>query len=211
MSKKIEIQEGEDTTTVSKETGGTVEQPDDEEKNGGIKSKEDSKEATAEELIQQKKAAEQKASESYDRLLRVSAEFENYKKRTTREMRETVKYANERLIKEFLVVVDNLERAIDSATANYGPDDPLVQGVNLTLSETLKILERHKVTPIEALGNAFDPNFHQAMMQEIDTSQPPNSVVRELQKGYTIHDRLLRPSLVAVSTPGKNDDGQAQP
>ena len=163
-------------------------------------------------LAQQLEQAEQKANENYDQLLRVSAEFDNYKKRTAREMQDVVKYANEKLVKELLTVVDNLERAIESAAGRYDESDPLIQGVHLTLSETLKILERHKVKPVTSLGEPFDPNYHQAMMQEEAADQPPNTVVKELQKGYLIHDRLLRPALVAVSKAGnvakQNDDAK---
>lgn len=153
-----------------------------------------------EDMIAQLSAAEKQAQDNYDRLLRVMAEFENYKKRTAREMKEVVKYANEKIAKELLTVVDNLERAIASASIHCTPEDPLVQGVELTLNETLKLLERHQVFPIKALEQPFDPNFHQAVMQEEVGDLPPNTVVKELQKGYMIHDRLLRPSLVAVST-----------
>jgi molecular chaperone GrpE len=158
-----------------------------------------------EDVIAQLSAAEKQAQDNYDRLLRVMAEFENYKKRTAREMRDVVKYANEKIAKELLTVVDNLERAIASASVHCPPEDPLVQGVELTLNETLKLLERHKVFPVKALGQPFDPNFHQAMMQEEVEDKPPNTVVKELQKGYMIHDRLLRPSLVAVSRTGGAD------
>ena len=146
--------------------------------------------------------AERQAKDNYERLLRVSADFENYKKRTAREMQDLVKYANEKILKEMLTVVDNLERAIESASNHYDTNDPLIQGVYLTLSETLKILERHQVKPVVSLGEPFDPSFHQAMMQEEVQDQPPNTVVKELQKGYLIHDRLLRPALVAVSKTG---------
>jgi molecular chaperone GrpE len=143
--------------------------------------------------------ARQQAQESYDRLLRVSAEFDNYKKRTAREMQDVIKYANENILKELLTVVDNLERAIDAAGVDRTDDDPLVKGIHLTLSEVLKILERHKVIPVKAMGEPFDPAYHQAMMQEEVADQAPNTVVREMQKGYVIHDRLLRPAMVVVS------------
>lgn len=196
MSKRIEIQDETETATTdikdaSEEIDTTENLPDN-----------DTDTTPEKELAEQITLARQEAQEHYDRLLRVSADFENYKKRTAREMQEVVKYANERLIKELLTVVDNLERAIESATNNYGPDDPLVHGVHLTLSETLKLLEKHHVAPIASLGKPFDPNFHQAMMQEEVDNQPPNTVVKELQKGYLIHDRLLRPALVAVSKAG---------
>jgi molecular chaperone GrpE len=143
--------------------------------------------------------ARQQAQENYDRLLRVSAEFDNYKKRAAREMQDVIKYANEKIFKELLTVVDNLERAIEAAGVDRTDDDPLVKGIHLTLSEVLKILERHKVNPVKAMGEPFDPAYHQAMMQEEVEDQAPNTVVREMQKGYMIHDRLLRPAMVVVS------------
>ena len=169
-------------------------------------------ETVDEDLTARLQTAEQKAQENYDRLLRVSAEFDNYKKRTAREMQEVVKYANERMAKELLIVVDNLERAIEAACVGCADDDPLVKGIHLTLSEVLKILERHKIQPVKALGEPFDPNFHQAMMQEEVEDQPPNTVVREMQKGYVMHDRLLRPSMVVVSKAkaDKADAGQTE-
>ena len=110
-----------------------------------------------------------------------------------------IKYANEKILKELLTVVDNLERAIEAAGSDRTDEDPLVKGIHLTLGEVLKILERHKVKPVKALGEPFDPTYHQAMMQEAVENQAPNTVVREMQKGYVIHDRLLRPSMVVVS------------
>jgi molecular chaperone GrpE len=148
--------------------------------------------------------AQQQAQESYDRLLRVSAEFDNYKKRTAREMQDVVKYANETMAKELLTVVDNLERAIEAAGVECSDDDPMVKGIHLTLGEVLKVLERHKVRPVNALGEPFDPTYHQAMMQEEVADQAPNTVVREMQKGYMIHDRLLRPAMVVVSKATQN-------
>jgi molecular chaperone GrpE len=81
----------------------------------------------------------------------------------------------------------------------------VLKGVHLTLNDILKILERHHVTPIKAVGEPFDPNYHQAMMQVETDDQPPNTVVDELQKGYMIHERLLRPTLVSVSKAGRTD------
>jgi molecular chaperone GrpE len=156
-------------------------------------------------------AAEEQARENYDRLLRVSAEFDNYKKRTTREMQDVVKYATEKMAKELLIVVDNLERAIEAAGADRTDDDPLVKGIHLTLSEVLKILEQHKVQPIQALGQPFDPAFHQAMMQAEVDDKPSNTVVREMQKGYVMHDRLLRPSMVVVSKAKEKKTEEDQP
>jgi molecular chaperone GrpE len=119
-------------------------------------------------------------------------------------MQEVVKYANEKMAKELLTVVDNLERAIEAACTGCPEDDPFVKGIHLTLGEVLKILERHKVVPVKALGEPFDPTYHQAMMQEEVDDQPPNTVVREMQKGYVMHDRLLRPAMVVVSKVKEN-------
>jgi len=144
--------------------------------------------------------SELESKQAYDRLLRVSADFENYKKRTAREMSEFRKYANESLISEMLNVVDNLERAIILSTGNDKINNCLVEGVGMTLKEILKVFENYGVKPIESLCKAFDPNFHQAVMQQDSEEHPENTVISELQKGYMIHDRLLRPSMVIVST-----------
>lgn len=145
--------------------------------------------------------AKQEAKEAYDRFLRVSAEFENYKKRSTREMDDFRKYSNQSLIKEMLAVVDNLERALNSSNGNSSIDKCMADGVNLTLKEILKVFEKFNVKPIESIGQPFDPTFHQAMMQEETDEHPENTVITELQKGYMIHDRLLRPSMVVVAAP----------
>ena len=200
MSKRIHIQDESDLEQAEVKENSAEALSEDSE--GAIETQpEDVSEETPpiDPIAQRLEEAEQKANDYYDKLLRVSAEFENYKKRTAREMQEVVKYANEKLIKELLTVVDNLERAIDSASGHYDENDPLIQGVHLTLNETLKMLERHQVKPVTSLGEPFDPTFHQAMMQEEVEDRPPNTVVKELQKGYLIHDRLLRPALVAVS------------
>jgi molecular chaperone GrpE len=160
----------------------------------------------SDDLAAKLEAAEKEGREHYDRLLRVSAEFDNYKKRTSREMQDLAKFATEKLLKELLSVVDNLERAVESGDRTTEQADPLLEGVQLTLDEMLKMLDRYKVTPVKSLGEPFDPAFHQAMMQEEVDDQPPNTVVREMQKGYMLHDRLLRPALVAVSKSKTNQD-----
>ena len=142
------------------------------------------------------------AEESYDRLLRVSAEFENYKKRTAREMADFKKYANQSLLRELLPIIDNLELAIKAAAeASDSTDACLLDGVELTRKEILKVFENFHVEPIDALGKPFDPNFHEAVMREESDEHPENTVVNELQKGYLMHERLLRPSMVVVAMP----------
>jgi molecular chaperone GrpE len=146
------------------------------------------------------------AEENYDRLLRVSAEFENYKKRSAREMADFKKYANQSLLKELLPIIDNLDLAIKAAAeASNGTDACLLDGVELTRKEILKVFENFHVEPIDALGKPFDPNFHEAVMREESDKHPENTVVNELQKGYLMHDRLLRPAMVVVAMPKSKD------
>jgi molecular chaperone GrpE len=146
-------------------------------------------------------ASRDEAKETYDRLLRVSAEFENYKKRSARDLDDFRKFATQSLLKEMLSVVDNLELAINSANENQSQDNSLKAGLDLTHKEILRVLKKFSVTPIEAKENAFDPTFHEAVMQEETDEYPENTVINEMQKGYLIHDRLLRPAMVVVAKP----------
>ncbi len=151
------------------------------------------------ELESRCETAEQESRQNYERLLRVSADFENFKKRSFREADDFRKYANELLLMELLSVVDNLERAIQSTSSENNAVGCVLEGVEMTLKALLKIFDNFSVKPIEAAGKPFDPNFHQAMMQEASDSIPENTIIREFQKGYMLHDRLLRPSMVVVS------------
>jgi molecular chaperone GrpE len=156
-------------------------------------------------------AKEKEAVETYDRLLRVSAEFDNFKKRSSREIEEFRKFANQSLIKEMLSVVDNLELAMNSTNGHKAIDKDLLQGLEMTHKEILKVFEKFNVKPIDAKGQPFDPTFHEAVMQEETDDSPKNTVINELQKGYMIHDRLLRPSMVVVAKPKVDKDSEKQP
>jgi molecular chaperone GrpE len=160
------------------------------------------------ELEAKLEAKEKEAVETYDRLLRATAEFDNYKKRSSREMAEFRKFANQSLIKEMLSVVDNLELAMNSSNGNKAIDKDLLQGLEMTHKEILKVFEKFDVKPIDAKGRPFDPSFHEAVMQEETNDSPKNTVVNELQRGYMIHDRLLRPSMVVVAKPKENNDDE---
>ena len=150
------------------------------------------------ELKTQLESSQKEARENYDRLLRVSADLENYKKRSARELDDFRKFANESLIKALLPVIDNLERALDSASNNQHSNS-LVEGVQLTLSEVFKIFEKFNVKQIESLEKPFDPGFHQAVMQQEADTCPDKTILKELQKGYLMHDKLIRPAMVVVS------------
>ena len=150
-------------------------------------------------------AQEKETKEAHDRLLRVSADYENFKKRSAREMADFRKYANQSLLKEMLNVVDNLELAINSAKEEKKTDKKLIEGLNLTRDEMLRVFEKFDVKPISARGEKFDPAFHEAVMREETDDYPENTVLSEFQKGYLIHDRLLRPAMVVVAVPKSNE------
>lgn len=150
--------------------------------------------------------AKKEAKEAYDRFLRVSAEFDNFKKRATREGAEFKKFANETLVREILPIIDNLGRAIESSDADTHAKSGLVEGVGMTLKEMLKVFDKFHIKPIDSIGEPFDPCFHQAVMQEESDSHPENTVIKELQRGYMMHDRLIRPAMVIVSS-AKSENG----
>ncbi len=138
--------------------------------------------------------------QTQDRLLRLQADFENFRRRASKERLEVSQYGHQNLVKDLLGTVDNLERAIGHAQGS-GDTDPesLLQGVELVQKELLTLLGTHGVVQIEAAGKIFDPALHEAMAQAADASVEPNTVIEELQRGYQLRDRLLRPSRVIVA------------
>ena len=150
--------------------------------------------------------------ETRGRLLRLQADFENFKRRALKERTDAHQYGHENLVKDLLPTVDNLDRAIDHARKSGGGDlESLLQGVELVQRELLAALTKHGVVRIEALEQPFDPAFHEAMAQVPHESAPVNTVIEELQKGYKLRDRLLRPSRVVVARgPEDASEGQAK-
>jgi len=146
---------------------------------------------------------EQLAAEK-DRLLRLSAEFENFKKRKQREIDEFKKFANETIFRQMLPVVDNLERAIASAETN-SDEGVLLEGVKMIHKDILKLLEMFSVKVVSAGNEPFDPNFHQAVTRHETDEFPENTVTTVLQNGYLLHDRLIRPAMVVVSKRIENE------
>jgi len=130
-----------------------------------------------------------------DRLLRTAAEFDNYRKRVDRERRDLAEYTAADVVTEMLPIVDNLERALAAA----GEADPLRKGVELIHKQMLDLLRKRGVKAIEALGADFDPNFHQAVIHEPSSEHREGEVIEELQRGYLLGDRLLRPAMVKVA------------
>lgn len=142
--------------------------------------------------------AKEEAAELKDQCLRIAAEFENYKKRAGREYDEFKKYSNSSMVKALLPSVDNLERAL-FASSSTESSSAIIDGVKMVLSDMLKVFESFQVKPVEAEGKMFDPAFHQAIMQEEADGVPENQIIKVLQNGYIMHDRLLRPAMVVVA------------
>lgn len=153
----------------------------------------DELEATQEELARQK-----------DQVLRIAAEFENYKKRMTREKNTAMKYAGEPIFREILPTIDNLERAVAQGVAENVEAEQalssLLEGVQLTLKNLLTSLEKFEVTAISSVGEPFDPVTQEALTMEASDTVPANHVLKEFEKGYQYKDRLLRAAKVIVSS-----------
>ncbi len=148
-----------------------------------------------------------KLADAEDRLLRAAAEFDNYKKRTTRQFDDIIASANEHLLTELLEVVDNFERAMKHA----GPKSDsksLVEGMDLIYNQLLTLLSKNDVKPIEAVGKTFDPNVHEALLQVDSEDYPEGTVALELTRGYNIGNKVLRYSRVGVSTGDAKDGGE---
>lgn len=135
------------------------------------------------------------------RLQRVSADYLNYQKRQQRQVAETRDFANAELVRDLLAVLDDMERAMEAAEANHEADDPLLAGMHLVYAKALEVLARHGLSRIGAEGEPFDPLRHEAMLQEPCPQCQAPTVSRELQRGYELKGRVLRPARVVVAVP----------
>lgn len=141
--------------------------------------------------------AKAKAEDYYGQLQRMQADFDNYRKRTQKEKTELIKYAAERLVGELLPVLDNFDRAVSAAKVN--PDfTSFSQGVEMILRQMQTALSKEGLRAMEAVGQPFDPNLHEAVLRVDSEDHPENTVVEELQKGYYLKEKVLRPCMVKV-------------
>ncbi len=152
-----------------------------------------------EELKQQLQAAQAKADESRDLYLRTAAELDNVRKRAERDATAARKYGVEKLAADLLGVRDSLELGLAAAADDNAEIKAVVEGMELTLKLLTDVLERYGVTIVNPAGEAFNPDFHQAMTAQETAEHAPNTVIQVLQKGYRLQDRLLRPALVVVA------------
>ena len=142
---------------------------------------------------------EQKSQEYWDNWLRTKAEFENLERRTEREIANAHKYSLEKFANEILIIVDNLERSLTAKAADHEKLKDFYDGIELTLKLFLEILQKFGITPVNPLGEVFNPEQHMAVMTKEDTNAKSNTILEVVQKGYWLKDRLLRPALVVVS------------
>ena len=133
-----------------------------------------------------------------EQYLRTLADMENLRKRTQRDKEELAKFANENILREILPVIDNLERAVEHAEQTESAEG-LFEGVQMTLTQFSQLLNKFGVEPVEAVGQLFDPAYHQAMGQMESDEHPVNTVVQQMQKGYQLNNRLLRPAFVMLA------------
>ncbi len=141
-----------------------------------------------------------KAKELFEKCLRIQADFDNARKRLEREREEFIKFAQYNIIQDFLAVLDDFERAFSSAK-EARDIEKLIQGLEIIGKDIYSLLNKYGVEEIEAEGKAFNPEVHEALMQEERDDVPENTVVQVLQKGYKLHDKVLRPARVKVSRP----------
>jgi molecular chaperone GrpE len=189
--------EGIEDTSKENSEESSVEKDEATEDHEGAKEVplEDMKKAA---LLEKARELRKTAGVNYDLYMRSLAEIENLKKRFQKDKSDLIKFSNESLIKQLLSVIDNLEKAI-SACEDENSLDAVKEGVVLTLKGLLDSLEKAGLEQVEAEGKPFDPNFHSAISEQEDNTVDPGTVLQELQKGYILNDRLIRPAMVIVS------------
>ena len=176
------------------------ENPDPQETKAEEMSSEEVTDATLEEALKKLVDAEEVASRTNDDLLRVQAEMQNLRRRSEQDIEKAHKYSQEKFSTELLSVMDNLERAL-AAAANHEDDTvkAIYEGVDLTLKSFTDCFNRFHIDAVDPMGEPFDPQLHQAMTIIENAEVEPNTVIEVMQKGYTLHGRVIRPAMVVVS------------
>jgi molecular chaperone GrpE len=159
-------------------------------------------EAAAQEAVAGTSAASPQNEDFRDRYMRTLADFENFRKRGEREKADFQRYALASVIRDLLPVLDNFDRALEHAEEG----DEFHKGVALIYKQLFEVLQRHGLKPVTESGVRFDPNIHEAVIREEDPSVPSHTVTAVLQKGYFLHDRLLRPAMVKVAVGGPEEN-----
>ena len=167
-----------------------------------------SKENEKEQIPKKEESIEDKLKKAEDKLLRTMAEMENQRRRFEKERQEAFEFGGFNFAKESLSLLDNIERATtsfknDEKLKNNKDLEKIIEGIEVVKKDLISIFKKNAIEVIECVNKKFDPNFHQAMLEVVDSSKEPGTVVQEIQKGYLMKNRLLRPSLVGVTK--KND------
>ena len=167
-----------------------------------------SKENEKEQIPEKEESIEDKLKKAEDKLLRTMAEMENQRRRFEKERQEAFEFGGFNFAKESLSLLDNIERATtsfknDEKLKNNKDFEKIIEGIEVVKKDLISIFKKNGIEVIECVNKKFDPNFHQAMLEVVDSSKEPGTVVQEIQKGYLMKNRLLRPSLVGVTK--KND------
>jgi molecular chaperone GrpE len=152
-----------------------------------------------EQLAEQLTEATRRADENWDKFLRTQAELENLRRRSEKDLENANKYALERFAKELLSVVDSLELGLQAAVGETADVAKLREGMELTLKQLSSVLEKFGIRAVDPMGEKFNPDLHQAMAMQPTADMEPNTVVKVFQKGYLLHDRLLRPAMVVIA------------
>ncbi len=163
-----------------------------------------SEESASESLQSDLNALREELGQASDRALRAQAELDNYRKRMNRELQDSLRYAAVNIIRDLLPVVDNLQRALEAAQA-AGEDSSLLQGVQMVAQQMDGILTQHGLSPIEAQGQPFDPDLHEAVSQQPTADAEPGTVLHVVQSGYQVADRVVRPAKVIVAQSASGD------
>lgn len=192
---------GDDDSYVLEDTGESIEDIEHEMEVTAQEAADSTATRRAKAAAAEQSAAAPETAEMKDRYLRTLADFDNFRKRAEREKTEFFKYALAGLLRELLPVLDNFDRALDHAEEG----DDFHRGVLLIYKQLFDVLKKHGLRPIDEAGVPFDPKIHEAVVREENPSVPSHTVVAVLQRGYFIHDRLLRPAMVKVAVGGPEE------
>ena len=199
--KKSRIESEQTDAQEAAEQEATEEATDSGETEGEEGAVEELADLSLEEALARLADAEEECRRTEDQLLRIQAEMQNLRRRTEQDIQRAHKFGQERFSSELLVVMDNLERALNAASEH---DDEVVKaihaGVNLTLKSFVDCFAKFNIEEVDPMGEPFDPALHQAMSIQENGEVEPNTVITVMQKGYTLHGRVLRPAMVVVST-----------
>jgi molecular chaperone GrpE len=164
------------------------------------KRKDKHEDSELEKLHQQMEALQKEKDELFGKLQRISADYANFQKRTHKQITETIAYEKEKIIKTLLPALDNFEHTLQNA-ASAENADVLLKGIRIIYDQILDILKSHGVERIEALGEKFDPGFHEVISQKAEPQKQENIILEEFQKGYKLNGRVIRPSRVIINKP----------